>query len=104
MRQSDVDFFQSIGVKLYDEEGKYNRYSGFCCEEAIIISMILETEEKIIEFSKADWDRQKEMVSCISEEHSGNTFNMACKLAIGYLPMLKVNMRDDKIEEIVKPN
>lgn len=104
MRENDTKFFQSIGVKLYGEDGKYDRYANFCCEEAVMISMILESEEKIIEFSKADNDTQKKMVSCLSEEHSGNTFMMACKLAIAYLPMLKANMRNDKIEEIVKPD
>jgi predicted lactoylglutathione lyase len=104
MRENDLEFFKSIGVTLYNTDGKYDRYSGFCCEEAIMIAMILETEEKIIEFSKADNARQKEMVSCISEEHSGHTFNMACKLAVAYLPMLKVNMRDNKINDIVKPD
>ncbi len=98
MSEKDINFFESIGVKLYEDDGNYSRYNDFCCTEAIMIAHVLQTEEKIREFSKADWDTQKSIVRYISDDHSGNTFTNACRLAIAYLPMI----RNDKIEEIIK--
>ena len=76
------------------------KYNIFCCEQAILISE-LGSKEKIVEFNKEDWNKQKEMVPGLSDEHSGNTFEMACRLAISYLPQVKAVRRDEKINKIL---
>jgi hypothetical protein len=43
------------------------------------------------------WDEQKSLVPGLDDGHSGNTFGVACRLAIFYLPML----RDKRIDEII---
>ena len=100
MTVEDRKFFEE---KLGDlSEGFGLQYNLFACEEAIKISTSLETKDKIIEFHKADWEKQKSMVPSISDDHSGNTFDMACRIAIAYIPQLKINQRDEKIDIIVK--
>ena len=100
MSKEDLEFFKNLVGDLSEGFG-YN-YNIFCCEQGILIANALETKEKIVEFHKADWDVQKEMVPMLSDDHSGNTFGMSCRLAISYLPQLKVNKRDEKIETIIK--
>lgn len=97
MNNSDLEFFKSIGVKFDEKDDMGNRYITFCCEQAILISETLRNKEKIEAFYKADWDEQKKMVPGISDDHSGNTFTQACKLAIHYIPML----RDKRIDDIL---
>lgn len=94
-----MDFFKNLfGGSL--EEGFGYEYNLFCCEQAVLISETLKEKERIIEFHKSDWEKQKEMVPSLSEEHSGNTFQMSCRLAISYLPEMKTIIREDKIDEI----
>lgn len=97
MTTNDIEFFKSIGVKFDEKDDLGNRYITFCCEQAILISESLRTREKIEIFNKANWDEQKRMVPGISDDHSGNTFSVACKLAIHYIPML----RDKRIDDIL---
>lgn len=98
MRKEDQEFFESLGMKFDSDEPMGAKYNMFCCDEGILISETLRNKEKIIEFNKSDWDTQKKMVPALSEEHSGNTFGMACKIAIAYIPML----RENRINEILK--
>jgi hypothetical protein len=42
------------------------------------------------------------MVPGLSDQHSGNTFGLALRAAIAYLPQLLVNRRDSKIDTIIK--
>ena len=91
MNNSDLEFFKSIGVKFDYKDDMGNRYITFCCEQAILISETLRNKEKIEAFE------QKKMVPGISDDHSGNTFTQACKLAIHYIPML----RDKRIDDIL---
>lgn len=73
---------------------KYLRYELFCCEEAMRISDRFKTSESVSEFYSAPWEKQKELMPELSDEHSGNTFGCACKLAQAYLadPSLVVRM------------
>jgi len=101
MTNEDLEFFkEKFGGDL--SKGMGISYNSFACEEAMLIAGCLETEERIIAFSKKDWNEQKKEVRLLSEDHSGGTFNMSIRLAIMYLPMLKANKRDDKIEIIIK--
>jgi hypothetical protein len=43
------------------------------------------------------WGQQKAEVPGLDDGHSGNTFNMACRLAITYLPKI----REKRINEII---
>lgn len=100
MRKEDKEFFESIGVKF--EVGFGEQYNTFALEQGILIAEALQTKERIIEFKDMDWEVQKKMVPGLSNEHSGNTFGLALRGAIAYLPQLLVNKRDDKIDTIIK--
>lgn len=63
----------------------YEGYELFCCEQAVAIALALQTTEAIKAFHAADWDEQKRLVPSLSDEHSGNTFGMACALAKAYI-------------------
>lgn len=96
MTLEDSNFFNELlGDSINEGFGK--EYNIFCCEQAVVIAESLKTKEKIAEFFKLNYDIL-EMVPLLSDDHSGNTFGMSCKLAIAYLPML----RDKKIDEIIK--
>jgi hypothetical protein len=97
MRKEDKDFFESLGMDFNSDGLMGGKYAIFCCEEAILICESLRTKNKIDEFSKASWDEQNKMVKFLSEDHSGNTFGVACRLAIAYIPML----RENRINEIL---
>lgn len=99
MRKEDLDFFTGLGIDL--DSGFGRDYNIFAISEGILIATTLRTKEMIVEFSKASWDEQKSLVPSLSDDHSGNTFGMACRLAISYLPQLKVEERDIKINEIL---
>jgi hypothetical protein len=57
-------------------------YNMFCAEQAIIICETLRTEQAIINFNGVDWNEQVKMVTGLSHDHSGNTFEISCRLAI----------------------
>jgi hypothetical protein len=99
MNKDDRQFFEELTGGL--DQGFGLEYNLFCCEQGMLIAESLQTKEKIVEFHKADWDIQKKMVPTISDEHSGNTFDMSCRLSISYLPQLKIKIRDEKIEDII---
>lgn len=100
MTQEDQEFFENLaGGKL--DVGFGLDYNIFCCEQGILIADTLQSEEKIKEFHKASWDDQKKMVKGLSDDHSGNTFGMSCRFAMGYLPMTKAKIRDGKINDIL---
>ena len=95
MIKEDRDFFESILGDLSGGMGEgYNR---FCCEQGIIIAESLRNKDSIIEFHKMDWNEQKSLVPGLDDGHSGNTFGVACRLAIAYLPRI----RDKRINEII---
>lgn len=101
MTNEDKKFFEQLFGGLENmEKGFGYDYNIFCCEQAILISE-LGSKEAIVDFNKQDWKKQKEMVPGLSDDHSGNTFGMACRLAISYLPQVKAIKRDDKINKIL---
>jgi hypothetical protein len=68
---------------------EFGLYELFCCEQALLISNHCQegggsVEERIAEFTK-DTEKQKEILGAGYEQHSGNTFGMACRLAAIYL-------------------
>jgi len=95
MTQEDKEFFESLVGDL--NEGMGLSYNNFCCEQGILIAESLRIKEKIMEFYKMEWDEQKKLVPGLDEGHSGNTFGMACKLAITYLPRI----REKRIDEVI---
>lgn len=65
---------------------KYESYEMFCCLEAIKIANGCKTVEKVREFHKDSFtDEMKALVPDLDDGHSGNTFGMACQLAVIYL-------------------
>lgn len=105
MNAYDLEFFKEI-VGGDFRVGFGEDYNIFCCEEGIKIANTLETKEAIIDFHKSDYKSQVDLVPSLSSDHSGNTFNMACRLAISYLPRLSANLlvenRDKKINDILQ--
>jgi hypothetical protein len=101
MLEEDKIFFESLGVKFEDEKGEFDNYKYFACSQGILIANALETEEKIVEYNKLGWEEQKRLVPGISDEHSGGTWGLAINAAVRYLPMLLVNKRDKKIDDIL---
>ena len=98
MLKEDIEFFESIGVNFSGDWGEYTKFS---CSQGILIANVLQTEERILEFNKLPFDEQKKTVPGISDEHSGGTWSIAIRSAISYLPMLLVNKRDKKIDDIL---
>ncbi len=65
---------------------EHQPYELFCCEEAMKIAAALKDRpEDVPAFAKLDWKQQKQLVPTLSDEHSGNTFGMACRLAHWHL-------------------
>lgn len=56
-------------------------YEIFTCEQAVLFAETLKTVEALRAFAEAPYEDQKKMVPELSNEHSGNTFHMALKLA-----------------------
>lgn len=95
MTQEDREFFESIVGDLNSGMGEgYNR---FCCDQGILIAESLRSKEKIVEFHKMNWDDQKKLVPGLDDGHSNNSFGMACRLAIDYLPRI----REKRIDKII---
>ncbi len=64
----------------------YEGYELFCCEEAVKIATALKDRGEAVQaFAKLDWTQQKMVVPALSDDHSGNTFGTACRLAHWYL-------------------
>lgn len=63
----------------------YEPYELFCCEQAIIFATHFKTTEALMRWEKLSWEQQKEELPKLSNDHSGNTFGMSCRLAHWYL-------------------
>lgn len=98
MTNEDLRFFENLfgGTGSLDKGFGY-KYNEFACSEAIKIANSLKNKDSIIEYNKNSDDEKFRYVD-ISDSHSGNTFQMACALAISYLPMI----RDQKISKIIE--
>ena len=101
MKQEDLEFFENLVGKENIDAGFGRQYNLFSMEQGILIAEALETKEAIIEFNKKSWNEQKKLVPGLDDGHSGNTFSMSLRFAIAYIPQLKANRRDEKIENII---
>jgi hypothetical protein len=103
MRKEDKEYFESLGVDF--ESGFGYSYNHFAISEGIMIAEILRDEEKIKEFSESTWEEQIKLVP-LSDNHSGGTFGIAIRSALLYLDKIKIDERDNKIDQIIeyKPN
>lgn len=63
----------------------YETYELFTCEEAFKIATAFSTHAEIRAWSLLDWEEQKAALPSLGEGHSGNTFGMACQLAMAYI-------------------
>lgn len=99
MEKSDLDFFKNLIGDIDSGFGK--EYNIFCFSEAVKIATKLCNKDEIIKFHKEAFETQVKMVPDLDNSHSGNTFDMSCRLAISYLPQLLVNKRDGKIDKII---
>lgn len=102
MTIQDTIFFEKLFGGDLSNGGFGKEYNIFCCEQGILIATKLETKDAIIKYHKSDSSEQNKLVPELSNEHSGNTFDMACRLAISYLPQLLVEKRDKKIDDILE--
>ena len=68
-----------------DFRWEYESYEMFTCTQAVAIAESFKNTEEIEKWYDMDWDEQKKMVPELSDQHSGNTFGMAVKLAMFYL-------------------
>jgi hypothetical protein len=101
MRVEDLEFFENLVGKENLDKGFGREYNLFAMEQAIVIAEALQTKETIIEFKDKGWDEQKKLVPGLDDGHSGNTFGMALRFAIAYLPQLLVNHRDERIDSVI---
>jgi hypothetical protein len=101
MKKEDLEFFENLIGKDNIDGGFGRQYNLFVMEQGILIAESLQTKEAIIEFKDKDWNEQKILVPGLDDGHSGNTFNMALRFAIAYLPQLLVNRRDERIDNII---
>jgi hypothetical protein len=60
---------------------EHEGYEMSACVDAVLIADTLRTPGAIRKFGKASHKKQRELVPGISEEHSGNSFGFAVKLA-----------------------
>lgn len=101
MRTEDLEFFENLVGKENIDAGFGRQYNIFSMEQGILIAEALQTKESIVEFNKKSWGEQKKLVPGLDDGHSGNTFNMALRFAIAYLPQLVANRRDDRIDSVI---
>jgi hypothetical protein len=103
MSSSDYEFFVSLlGGEDKLDGGFGKSYNIFAMEQGIVIAEALQTEESILDFRTKSWEDQKSLVPLLDDGHSGNTFGMSLRFALAYLPQLKVNKRDEKIDDIIQ--
>jgi len=101
MRKEDLEFFENLVGKDNIDAGFGRQYNLFAMEQGILIAEALQTKEAIIEFKDKGWDEQKKLVPGLDDGHSGNTFGVALRFAIAYLPQLLVNRRDERIDSVI---
>lgn len=60
-------------------------YEVFCCQQAVKIATRFKTAEEIRTFYNLPYEKQREELPDLSDQHSGNTFGTACALAQCYV-------------------
>ena len=66
----------------HDFRWRYEQYELFCCEQAVAIASHVPNMEAWLALP---FDKQKSVVTELSDQHSGNTFGCAVALAKAYL-------------------
>ena len=74
-----IDHFREHGGK--DWRWQYEAYEMVCCVDAVKIAAACPSGEAVRDFYALSWGEQKARVPELSDDHSGNTFGMACRLA-----------------------
>lgn len=89
-------FDRFVGAKGDLWRRDYEPYELFCCEQAHAIATALHANGMgVAEFHRiASFADQRRIVPALSEDHSGNSFGMACRLAALFL-----TSRDDVARE-----
>lgn len=78
-----IEKFQRDGG--HDFRRDYEGYELFCCEQAVAIADALKTADAIAAWRDLPFGVQRTQVPALSDQHSGNTFGMACQLARLYI-------------------
>lgn len=68
-----------------DFRWQHEGYELFTCEQAVEIANALADPSRVTQFRTWSNEEQKAAVPALSDDHSGNTFGMACRLAHSYL-------------------
>jgi hypothetical protein len=68
-----------------DFRWEYEGYEMFTCEQAVVFADTFKTPEALREWAELPWEEQHKRCPGMSDGHSGNTFGMACRLALDYL-------------------
>jgi len=103
MRAEDLEFFENLVGKENIDAGFGRKYNLFAMEEGIKIAEALQTRDEIVKFhGLSNWEAQVNLVPTLDDGHSGNTFGMACRFAIAYLPQVLINHRDERIDSIIE--
>lgn len=76
-----INGFWKRNPDFWEHEG----YELFCCEQAVLIARTLKTPEAVRAFKEQSWEQQQATVPGIDDDHSGNTFDVACGLATIWL-------------------
>jgi hypothetical protein len=76
-----------VAAKGDDFRAEHESYELFCCEQAHAIASAMRaagkpTRDDVAAFHRLTWEQQKMVVPALSDGHSGNTFGMACRLAM----------------------
>lgn len=87
--QRRVQWFRDHAENFRWEHEAYELSS---CIDAVKIAEAMKTPEAVREFGGMDWDKQREAVPDLFDGHSGNSFQVAVRLAWSYLtePLLVV--------------
>ena len=60
----------------------YLAYELFCCEQAVVIAAAFKDVESLRTWANMNFNEQRKMVSALSDDHSGNTFDCSKVLAL----------------------
>lgn len=85
--------FERFEANNSDWRRDYETYELFCCEEAVKLTA-LGSVEAIREFHDMSFDQQQHILPAISDQHSGNTFGFACRLAVWLLSKPELIVRE----------
>lgn len=68
-----------------DFRWQFEGYELFTCEQAVVFADALKAPDALWVWHELPYKEQRAACPGMSDEHSGNTFGMACRLALDYL-------------------